>query len=156
MSREADVYTALHTGGVLEALYLTGGLYKYEDLGPEGISRESTPTVFDANGYLQPCGLIKQRSTVNTGDLSDYEYKLISLREVIELYLYQDRGYDKIDGAKNLIMTELTGEIFSATYEMDLFNIIDRQRDNGALNGASLIRMDWSIVSVSMDWPIGT
>lgn len=153
MSREEDVYDALT--GALEVLYLTGGLYKAGDLGAEGINRSETPDAFDADGYLKPCGLIRQRSAVNTGDLSDFEYKLISLRETIEIYLYQDRAYDRIDRAKAYIITALTGETFSDSFEMELTNIIDRQRDNGALNGASLIRMDWSIVSVSIDWPIG-
>ena len=154
MSRESDVYTALQSTA-LEALYLTGGLYKSEDLGREGISRTETSDVFDADGYLKPCGLIRLRSTVNTGELSDYAHMLISLREVIEITLYQDHGYATIDAAKSYILTVLTGATFSSTFEMELVNILNRQRDNGALNGASLIRMDWSIVSVSMDWPIG-
>ena len=153
MSREDDVYTALH--GTLETLYLTGGLYKYGALGPDGVSRSETPSAFDSGGFLKPCGLIRQRSAVNTGDLSDFDYKLISMREMVEIYLYQDRTYSTIDSAKDWIIIKLTGATFSDSFEVELANVVDRQRDNGALQGASLIRLDFSVVTVSMDWPIG-
>lgn len=155
MSREDDVYTTL-AATFVTSLYLTGGLYKAGDLGPEGVTRVSAPAAFDSDGFLKPCGLIRQRSAVNTGELSDYDYKLLSKREVVEIYLYQDggSGYDAIDGAASYITLQLTGESYSDSFEMDLANVLYRQRDNGALNGASLNKMDWAVVSVGWDPPI--
>ena len=153
MSREDDVYESL-ADTFITSLYLTGGLFKSGDLGPEGITRETAPAAFDSDGFLKPCALVKQRSTVNTGDLSDIDYKLISKREVVEIYLYQDTGFDTIDNAVNYITMQLTGEQYDDSFEMNLDNIVDRQRDTGALRGASLIRMDWSIVAVGWDPPI--
>lgn len=155
MSLEDDVYNSLDGTG-LTSLYLTGGLYKAGDLGETGITRVSAPAAFDSDGYLKPCALIRQRSEVPTGELSDYDYKLMSERKVVEIYLYQDgdTGYDKIDGAVSFIKLLLTGEIYANSFELNLDNVLQRQRDNGALKGASLNKMDWSVVSISWDPPL--
>jgi hypothetical protein len=147
MSREDDVYTTLAATDLV-SLYLTGGLYKSGDLGKDGITRDSVPAAFDSNGYLLPCGLIRQRDTVPDGIVLDYEVKTQSRIEVIEIYLYQDSGYDVIDDAKRYIALQLMGTMYADSFEMGLINIIERLRDQGALAGKSLERMDWSIPSI--------
>jgi hypothetical protein len=43
---------------------LTGGVYAYGALGIAGLTRESVAAAFDANGFLKPCLIVKQRAAV--------------------------------------------------------------------------------------------
>ena len=150
MSREADFKTLLDADVIL-GLTLVGGIYLSEDVGVEGISRETTPTAF-SSGYLLPCALIKQRGEIATRDVVEYDEFLFSTSQVVEIWLYQDRVYSGIDLARFRIMVVLNGHQFSdansGSFEPELVNVIDRQRDSGALKGASLIRMDWQVQSI--------
>jgi hypothetical protein len=146
MSRETDVYTILNASAPLLAV-LTGGLYKAEDIGVEGISRETTPAAF-SSGYLAPCGLIRQRGEIVTNDAVEFDSLLLSTNQVVEVWLYEDRGYTNLDAARLLIMGLLNGAILTNSFELKLGSTIDRQRDMGALKGASLARMDWQVWSV--------
>lgn len=150
MSRESDFKTLLDTD-LLLGLALTGGIYVSEDVGVEGISRETTPAAF-SSGFLLPCALIKQRGEFFTQDVVEYDSFLFSSTQVVEIWLYEERDYSAIDVAKIRIMVVLNGHQFtdavSGTFEPELVNTIDRQRDTTALNGASLARLDWSIKSI--------
>ena len=150
MSREGDFKTVLSADIVL-GLTLVGGIYVAEDLGFEGISRETTPAAF-SSGFLLPCALIKQRGEIPTADVVEYDEFLFSTNQVVEIWLYQDRAYSGIDLARFRIMVVLNGhqfsDEFSKSFEPTLVNVIDRQRDMGALKGASLIRMDWMVHSI--------
>ena len=150
MSREADFKTYLDTDIVL-GLTLVGGIYVAESLGVEGISRETTPAAF-SSGFLLPCALIRQRGEIPTRDVIEHDEFLFSTSQVVEIWLYQDRVYSGIDLARFRIMVLLNGHQFtdanSGSFEPELVNVIDRQRDSGALKGASLIRMDWQVQSI--------
>ena len=150
MSRESDIKTLLDTD-LLLSLTLTGGIYISEDVGVEGISRETTPAAF-SSGFLLPCALIKQRGEFFTQDVVEYDSFLFSATQVVEIWLYEERDYSAIELAKVRIMVMMNGhqftDIISGTFEPELVNTIDRQRDTAALNGASLARMDWSIKSI--------
>jgi hypothetical protein len=146
MSRESDFKTLLDADAPLNAI-LTGGIYKSEDVGVEGISRETTPSAF-SSGFLLPCALIKQRGEIVTQDARDYDSVLLSTEQVVEIWLYEDRGYTNIDSAKSRLITVLHGHMFSNAFEAVLANVIDRQRDEAALKGNSLTRLDWQISSI--------
>jgi hypothetical protein len=146
MSRESEIYTILNASAPLLAV-LSGGLYKAEDVGVEGISRETTPAAF-SSGYLAPCALIRQRGEFVTNDAVEFDELLISTEQVVEIWLYEDRGYTNLDAARVLIMSLLNGEFLTGSFELQLANVIDRQRDQGALKGASLARMDYQIWSI--------
>lgn len=146
MSRESDFKTLLDADAPLNAI-LTGGIFVSEDVGVEGISRETTPGAY-SSGYLLPCALIRQRGEVVTQDAVEYDSLLISTRQIVEIWLYEDRGYTSIDSARARLMTLLNGHIFPTAFEAQLANTIDRQRDGAALSGASLARLDWQISSI--------
>ena len=150
MSRESDIKTLLDTD-LLLSLTLTGGIYISEDVGVEGISRETTPAAF-SSGFLLPCALVKQRGEFVTEDVVEYDSFLFSTTQVVEIWLYEERDYSAIDLAKVRIMVMMNGhqftDVITGTFEPELVNMVDRQRDAAALNGASLARMDWSIKSI--------
>lgn len=147
MSREDDFASRLTGDATLMAI-LTGGVWKSEDVGPEGITRDTAAAAFDASGWLKPCVLVHQRANVPDGQVSDEEAQLDSAIQMVELWFYQDRGYDSIDAAKARCYVLLKGHAFADSFPVRLANVIDRQRDEGALSGASLARQDWQVNSV--------
>jgi hypothetical protein len=128
---------------------LTGGVYKAESVGIDGITRDATPSAF-SGGYLRPSALVKQRAMIPTGDVLDPMEQDTSMRQVVEIWLYADSGagYTAIDSAYDRIFALFQGYQFSDSSEIFLVNVIDRMRDEGALKGASLARMDFEVFSI--------
>lgn len=150
MAREDDFHARMIADATLMAI-LTGGVFTSGAVGLEGISRETTPAAFDANGYLKPCALVRQRGRVPDNNVRDYQAQKTSTAQVVEIYLYQDVGYTAIDAAITRLYTLLEGHLFADTFEVQLVNVIDRTRDEGALTGASLARLDWAVYSILGD-----
>lgn len=146
MTRENDFATRMIADTTLIAI-LTGGVYQSGLVGLEGITRETTPAAF-SSGYLRPCALVKQRGNVFTGEVEDYTDLSAAARQVVEVWLYEDRGYTAIDAAAARIYALFQGYQFGGTFDIRLANVIDRQRDAGSLNGASLARLDWQVDSI--------
>lgn len=149
MAHEDEIAALLEADATLLAI-LTGGVYTAGTVGLDGITRESAPDAFDASGWLLPCALVKQRGNVPTSDVRDYDAQVTSATQVVEVWLYSDQGdgYTAIDQAKDRIYTLLQGEMLSDSFEVTLTNVIDRQRDTGALNGSSMARMDFAVYSL--------
>lgn len=147
MSRENDVYTVLNADATLLAT-LTGGIFKVESIGIDGIDRTSAPAAF-TGGFLRPCALVRSRSFVPDGVLRDNIAKRQTVRETVEVYLYEDRTYTAIDTAKARVITLLMGHQFSDSFEVELVNIVPRMREPaGPLMNASMERLDFLVVSV--------
>lgn len=149
-SRQNDFYNRM-IGDTALTTTLTGGIFKSEDVGIEGISRTTTPSAFDALGeYLKPCALVTQRSLVPTGDVLDYGTQVISARQVVEIFLYADSGagFTAIDTAIARLKVLFMGYVFAGTFEVTLANLIDRARDEGALQGSAMAKMDWQVDSI--------
>lgn len=91
---------AADTGAGGVATLLTGGIYDWDETGRLGISRDNTATAdaFDTNGKVKPCALLKTRSEQPDGPIDD-PAPAQSVREMLELYLYQDDGYATIESA---------------------------------------------------------
>lgn len=147
MSREEDFASLMEADDTLMDILL-GGVHQTGEVGLEGISRATTPAAFDANGFLLPSALVKQRGKVPTGAIVDYNEQISSARQIVEVWLYEDRGYTNIDAAAARLYALLQGHMFSDSYEVRLANVIDRTRDEGALAGASLARLDWQVDSI--------
>ena len=146
MSRESEVAAILNADATLLAI-LTGGVFVAGVLGPEGITCETAPAAF-SSGFLLPCALVKQRARVTTGEIVIYDARVESARQMVEIWLFQDRGYTAIDAAAARIRTLLFGVQLSGSYELRPAQLLDRLRDPGALNLASMARYDWQIDSV--------
>lgn len=121
---------------------LTGKVYTSAQAGRDGITRSTTPDAF-SGGFLRPCALIRERSFQPNTIVSDQIEKIFSYSQGFEIYLYEDVGYTSIDNAKARIIFLLYGYVFTSRFPAELTNIVTRQRDAGALTGASLERMDW-------------
>lgn len=147
MSRESQFETVMEADATLMAI-LTGGVWTKEVTGVEGIARETAAAAFDGSGYLRPTALIRQRDTVPDNAVRDPMAQKVSTSVVVEIYLYEDRGYTSIDAAMSRLFTLLEGYQFNDSFEVQWVNTVDRIRDMGALKGASLARMDWQVNSV--------
>lgn len=149
MSRENDVYTIL-AGDATLLTTLTGGVYKKESTGIDGISRDTAASAFDGStGFLRPCALVRQRAVVPDGVLRDMVAQKLTVREVVEVYLYEDRTYTAIDTAKARIFTLLQGVQLTDSFELGLINIVPRIREmDGPLKNASMERLDFEVYSI--------
>lgn len=147
MTHEDEIATRLAADTTLMAT-LTGGVFKSGTVGREGITRETAPTAF-SGGYLLPCALVKQRGNVPDGIVQDFTDQATSAVQVVEVWLYEDApGYTNIDAAKARLFRLLQGYPISDGFEIRLALELDRQRDNGALNGASMERRDWQVNTI--------
>jgi hypothetical protein len=91
MTLQSDLLVSLTNDAALMAL-LTGGVFS-----ETRISRQTTPTAFDANSEIKPCLLI------NTGtDTTVGPYRRGS-RVFPTLYFYQFRGYTTINTARDRV-----------------------------------------------------
>ncbi len=146
-SREAEFVAAMQADTTLMAT-LTGGVYAAGSLGREGLTREAAPGAFAADGWLKPAAVVRQRGLVPDGAVRDAGSGDTSAVQVVEIYLYQDAGYAAIDVALDRLYALLSGLALTGAFAPEWTNTIDRQRDTGALDGASLARMDWAVYQI--------
>ena len=105
MSLEDDVKTLLaaDVGTGKFATLMTGGIYTYESTDQLGLSRDNTTTAaaFDTTtGRIKPACVVKMR--IRSRDGGPREPGSASYRQVVELWVYDDRAqdYDVIDAAQ--------------------------------------------------------
>ena len=151
MSREADFYAVLNADATLLAT-LTGGVWKREAVGVEGLTRQTTAAAFDStSGYLKPCALIAERATVPDGVVKDLMAQKASTRTVVEVYLYADAGagYTALDTAAARIYVLLQGRQLTGSAEIELVNVVGRWREEGgSLKNAVATRYDWLVPAI--------
>ena len=147
MALEDGIKTYLDSDSALIAI-LTGGIYTSGTVGVNGITRESASGAWDSSGNLKPVSLIKQRDLIIDNQVVDFEDQESSALQVVEIWLYQERLYNSIDSALYRLYQLLQGYIFPGGFEAELVLEINRERDEGALAGASLARQDWSFARI--------
>lgn len=147
MAREDDFATRMTGDATLMAI-LTGGVFKSGTVGDDGITRAVASSAFDSDGYLKPCCLVKQRGNVPDGQVEDEIAQIDSAIQIVELWFYQDSGYTAIDLAMARTRVLFRGYFLSDSFPLQLVNVLDRQRDKGALTGASLARQDWQVNNI--------
>lgn len=150
MSRESDFKTRMDADATLMAI-LTGGVFVSGSLGPLGITRDTAPGAFDGNGYLKPCALVRQRPSIADLQVVDQIALAASATQVVEIYLYEDTGYTSIDSALSRLFILFFGYQFTDSFPAEWIGTIDRERDQGALDGASMARQEWLIADVIGD-----
>lgn len=95
----------------------TGGIFSYDETGRMGIGRTNTPDAFDqATEIIKPCVLIKTRAPVADYTLADDANQLVSYREALEIWLYQDSGYTTIETMEARIYTLLHAKQFGGAF----------------------------------------
>jgi hypothetical protein len=107
MTLAGDVKTIL-TGSTALMAKLLGGVHEALE-----ISRQLTPTAFDANGEIKPCALVKSGSELRRGPHDE------GVQTVVTVYLYERSGSSSIDAAELLVYGLLNKKkIGSRTWEM--------------------------------------
>jgi hypothetical protein len=94
----------------------TGGIWDYDETGRMGLSRTITPAAFDSAKRIKPCVLLKTRERVPDGELVDDAAQLISYRQILEVWLYEDTGYAHMDTMADRIYALLHGKRLSGAF----------------------------------------
>jgi len=148
MAREDAIAAVLNADATLLAT-LTGGVYARGALGRAGLTRETAAAAFDGTtGYLLPCAVVVERAEVPDGNVQDQDAQIASAAQIVEVYVYEDAGYTNIDTALDRIYALLQGYQLTGAFPLEWANTINRQRDTGALDGASLARIDFAVYQV--------
>jgi hypothetical protein len=134
------------TGDTALMAILTGKVYN-TTTGRSGINRDDTPLAF-SNGFLLPCAYVRQRGQIPQNFISDPIPRVLSVAQVVEIYLYEDTGYASIDSATLRLFSLFFGYTFTGSFPADWVNTTPRMRDEGILKGASMVRMDWQVISI--------
>lgn len=144
MSALSSIKTRLEADATLLAT-ATGGVWDFAETGRLGINRTNTPTAFDSSGIIKPCVLLRLRSATPDYVLQDDTSQYQSVREVIEVWFYEDSGYSAIETMRTrcyalLHATQVAG-VFAIRWAGDIRSQIDFD-----LN-ASVERSDYSVVT---------
>lgn len=116
MSIVSDAKAVLEADAALVAL-ATGGIYDYDETGPDGISRTTTPDAFDTNEIIKPCILVKSRGGTPDGALVDEGTKYLSIQAPLEVWFYEDSGYTNIEAMRDRVYTLLHTYQLASTFK---------------------------------------
>lgn len=114
-SRVAAIKAVLEADATLLAT-ATGGIFDWDETGRQGLSRTATPGAFDSNQVIKPTVLVKLRSAVPDGQLADDASQYVSLREVIEIWLYADNSYSAIETMRDRVYVLLHGKQIDGSF----------------------------------------
>jgi hypothetical protein len=109
--------TLANAKAILEAdtgnlvLLATGGIWDWDETGRLGINRSNaaTATAF-VNGIIQPCLMLKLRSSVPYGGIADDSERIVTARDMLEIWALQDSGFATIKSMLGRSYTLLQGE----------------------------------------------
>jgi hypothetical protein len=122
----------------------TGGVYDFDETGRLGINRTNAATSSAySSGIIQPCLLLKLRSSVPFGGVADDSQRIVSARDMLEVWAYQDNGYSTIKSMLDRVYTLLQGQRVggvSCRWAMDLQPLRDAEMD------ANVGRADYAVV----------
>jgi hypothetical protein len=107
----------------------TGGIWDLDEAGPNGINRTTTPDAFDDNEIIKPCVLLKLRSATPDGALEDEGAQYVSVREVLEVWFYEDDGYSNINTMRDRVYTLLHATQLTGTFKVLWAGDVRNQRD---------------------------
>lgn len=106
----ANAKTILEADATLLAL-ATGGIWDWDETGRMGINRSNTATsAAFTGGIIKPCIMLKLVSSVPFGDIADDPNRIVSVREMLEVWGYQHSGYSTIKSMLDRAYTLLQGK----------------------------------------------
>lgn len=120
MTLSEDIKSALEASYDLTEI-LAGGIH----IGVEEISRQNTPSAFDANKEILPCALIKigTESKLTSGLANSVNTPLV-------IYFYERQGYENIEPAMDLAFNILSDQKYGENVWLIHFDIaVNQQRD---------------------------
>ena len=122
----------------------TGGVWDWNETGRMGINRTNTAAAFTSTGIIKPCILLKLRSSVPFGDIADDSAQVISLREMLEIWLYADNTFTAIESMRARVFTLLHGKQLTGTFVCRWAQDVYAQRD--VEMDAFVERSDYAII----------
>lgn len=128
----------------------TGGVWDFDESGRMGIGRTNTPAAFDqTTEVIKPCVLIKLRSSVPDYILADDSNQYVSLREMLEVWFYQDTTFTAIETMRSrvyvLLHAKQFGGAFMSYWQGDVRNQRDIELDANVERSDYLVRAKRSV-----------
>lgn len=146
MSAQAVIKTALEDDTDLGDI-ATGGIWDWDETGRMGLSPETTPDAYQ-NGIIQPCILVKGRGERPDGQIADASVQQLSTREIVEIWFYQDTGYDQIALMKASVYGLLhEGQLNGTVVVRWAGSPFSHERDD-AMGNISVERDDYQVVAL--------
>lgn len=145
MTAISAIKTVLEADATLLAT-ATGGVWDYDETDRQGLNRTTAPAAFDASQNIKPCVLLKLRSSIPDGQLADAAGQVASVRETIEVWLYQDRGYADIETMGLRIYALLQEQQLPGTFLVTWQGALRAGRDIGI--DANIERNDYLAVTI--------
>jgi hypothetical protein len=90
----------------------TGGVWDWDETGRMGINRTNTAAAF-TSGIIKPCLLLKLRTSVPFGGIADDASRIVSARDMIEVWAYADNAFTAITSMLDRVYTLLQGQRLS-------------------------------------------
>ena len=124
---------------------LTGGVHDHATLGVLGASKLPA-SAYTAGGKLKPLAIVRGRAVVPTGELADRSSQYASTRQVVEVWLYDDRDATAaaLDTAGARIYALLQERPVTGTYAL-----VNASWDRGGraieYGEARMSRMEWVV-----------
>jgi len=102
----ANIKTVLEADSTLLAL-ATGGVWDFDETKRLGLNRTTTAAAFDSNDIIKPCVLLKTRSEIPDGILTDDVSQYSSVVATLEAWFYADYDFTNIDAMSSRVYTLL-------------------------------------------------
>lgn len=146
MSHAATIKAVLEADAGNLLLTATGGVWDFDETGRLGLSRTGTPAAFDDNERIKPSIVVKSRGEQPDGQIADDPAQTLSTQTVVELYFYQDSGYDDIETMVARCFALLHGKQASGIVKIYWRNHIAQQRDEDL--DANVERSDYQVTAL--------
>lgn len=124
---------------------LTGGIHDHASLSSAGGSKLPS-SAYTASGKLKPLAIVRGRAVVPTGELADRSAQYASTRQVIEVWLYDDRDatLSALSAAGTRIYTLLQERPLTGTYSLLLMSWMQDMRAE-EYGDARMCRQEWDV-----------
>lgn len=143
MSREAEVVAYLRDDTDLGIL-LPGGVYSYVALGVDGLTNsEWTPDVWEGDVF-QACAIVRMRSPVPTGQLTDFKTQTTDTNQVGEVRVYALDEAD-IEAGQGRIYALTMGHAFTAAWRSEWVFSVPAEQAPELPAGIKVERRDYRI-----------
>lgn len=125
----------------------TGGIYDFDETGRLGINRTNAATsgAFDSNKIIKPCVLLNLRSSNPDYMLADDANQYVSVREMVEIWLFENNGYSNIETMRLRIYALLHTKQLSGTFTIRWAGDFQRMHDMNL--DANVLRCDYLAIT---------
>lgn len=147
MSAASEIKVLLEADAILLAS-ATGGIWDYDETGRLGLSLETTPGAYTAAGIIKPAIVVKGRGARPQGQINDEAARTLSTREIVEIWFYQDEGYDTIATMRNRVFTLLHEVRVEGTFRAQWAGNILANMTDDEMGNISVERDDYAVTAL--------